>query len=264
VRDLLTHTSGFMSGGASAALARDIAIGPGETLAQVLPRFKSVPLDFQPGTRWAYSPQYGFDVLVRVVEVASAAPFDRFAKQRIFDPLGMKDTFFYPAQGNPRIATLYQSAEGQLKKQADGAFVNGAYFSGGGGLFSTAEDYLQFALMLMNGGQHDGKRLLSTRAVEMMATVFAPDTLPGRQAGEGFGLAVRVVTDPGARNTFLSKGSFGWSGAYNTHFFIDPKEKIVAIFMTQVAFLESRGQIRDDFETAVMQSVVEGEVHATR
>ncbi len=255
VRDLLTHTSGFMSGGASAALARDIAIGPGETLAQVLPRFKAVPLDFQPGTRWAYSPQYGFDVLVRVVEVASGAPFDRFAKQRIFDPLGMKDTFFYPAQGNPRIATLYQSAEGQLKKQADGAFVNGAYFSGGGGLFSTAEDYQQFALMLMNGGQHDGRRLLSARAVEMMATVFAPDTLPGRLAGEGFGLGVRVVTDPGARNTFLSKGSFGWSGAYNTHFFIDPKEKLVGIFMTQVAFLESRGQIRDDFETAVMQAV---------
>jgi CubicO group peptidase (beta-lactamase class C family) len=250
VRDLLTHTSGLMSSGASAQAA--VAIGPGESLAQVMPKLKGVPLDFQPGTRWAYSPQYGFDVLARVVEVASGMPFDRFARQRIFDPLAMKDTFFYPSTGNPRIASLYIVADGQLRRQPDGAWVNGAYFSGGGGLFSTAEDYLQFALMLANGGQYEGNRLLGTRSVEMMSTVFAPDTL----AGEGYGLSMRVVTDPGARNTFLSKGSFGWSGAYNTHFFIDPQEKIVGIFMTQSAFLESRGQIREDFETAVMQSIV--------
>ena len=256
VRDLLTHTSGLMSGGASAAQASQVAIGAGEPLAVVIPKLKNVPLDFQPGTRWAYSGQYGFDVLARIVEVASGMPFDRFTKQRIFDPLGMKDTFFYPATGNPRIATLYRVVDGQLRKQPEGAHVNGAYFSGGGGLFSTAEDYLQFALMLMNGGQQDGKRLLSTRSVEMMSTVFAPDTLPGRQAGEGYGLSMRVVTDAAARNTFLSKGSFGWSGAYNTHFFIDPKEKIIGIFMTQSALLESRGQVRDDFETAVMQSIV--------
>jgi len=256
VRDLLTHTSGLMSNGASAAQASQIPFGPNESLSVVIPRLKNVPLDFQPGTRWAYSPQFGFDVLARIVEVASGMPFDRFTKQRIFDPLAMKDTFFYPATGNARMASLYQAVDGQLRKQPDGAWVNGAFFSGGGGLFSTTEDYLQFALMLMNGGQHDGKRLLSTRSVEVMTSVFAPDTLPGRIAGEGYGLGVRVVTDPAARNTFLSKGSFGWSGAYNTHFFVDPKEKIVGIFMTQAAFLESRGQVREDFETAVMQSLV--------
>ena len=256
IRDLLTHTSGLMSGGASATQPA-VPLGAGESLAVVIPRLKNVPLDFQPGTRWAYSAQYGFDVLARVVEVASGMPFDRFAKQRVFDPLGMKDTFFYPATGNPRIATLYQSANGQLRSQPEGPWVNGAYFSGGGGLFSTAEDYLQFALMLMNGGQHEGKRLLSTRTVELMASAFAPDTLPGRAAGEAWGLSVRVVTDPGARTTFLSKGSFGWSGAYNTHFFIDPKERIVAIYMTQSAYLETRAQMREDFETAVMQSIVE-------
>jgi CubicO group peptidase (beta-lactamase class C family) len=258
VRDLLTHTSGLMSSGASAAMVSQVPIGPGEPLSVVIPRLRNVPLDFQPGTRWAYSPQYGFDVLARVVEVASGMPFDRFAKQRIFDPLGMKDTFFYPATGNVRMASLYQSVDGQLRKQADGAWVNGAYFSGGGGLFATAEDFLQFALMLMNGGQHDGRRLLGTRSVELMTSVFAPDTLPGRPAGEGYGLGVRVVNDPAARSTFLSKGSFGWSGAYNTHFFVDPKEKIVGIYMTQAAFLESRGQIREDFETAVMQAIVAG------
>ena len=256
VRDLLTHTSGLMSSGASAAMVSQVPIGPGEPLSVVIPRLKNVPLDFQPGTRWAYSPQFGFDVLARVVEVASGMPFDRFTKQRIFDPLGMKDTFFYPATGNARMASLYQPVDGQLRRQADGAWVNGAYFSGGGGLFSTAEDYLQFALMLMNGGQHDGKRLIGLRSAALMASVFAPDTLPGRPAGEGYGLGVRVVSDAAARSTFLSTGSFGWSGAYNTHFFVDPREKIVAIYMTQAAFLESRGQIREDFETAVMQSVV--------
>ena len=258
VRDLLTHTSGLMSSGASAAMVSQVPIGPGEPLSVVIPRLKNVPLDFQPGTRWAYSPQFGFDVLARVVEVASGMPFDRFTKQRIFDPLGMKDTFFYPATGNARMASLYQSVDGQLRRQADGAWVNGAYFSGGGGLFSTAEDYLQLALMLMNGGQHDGKRLIGLRSAALMASVFAPDTLPGRPAGEGYGLGVRVVSDAAARSTFLSTGSFGWSGAYNTHFFVDPKEKIVAIYMTQAAFLESRGQIREDFETAVMQAIVGG------
>jgi CubicO group peptidase (beta-lactamase class C family) len=215
-----------------------------------------VPLDFQPGTRWAYSGQYAFDVLVRVVEVASGMPFDRFAKQRIFEPLGMKDTFFYPADGNPRVATLYRRSDGTLQKLSNPAFMNGAYFSGGGGLFSTTEDYLQFAQMLLNGGELDGKRLLGSRTVDLMATVFAPDTMQGRLAGEGFGLSVRVVTDPGARTTYLSTGSFGWSGAYNTHFFIDPGAQIVGIFMTQIADLQTRGEIRTDFETAVMQAIV--------
>jgi CubicO group peptidase (beta-lactamase class C family) len=256
VRDLLTHTSGLMSGGPSTSQTNEMMPKAGETLGQVMPRLKKVPLDFQPGTRWAYSPQFGFDVLARVVEVASGMSFDQFARQRIFEPLGMKDTSFYPAAGNPRIATLYEQANGALRKAANPAFMNGAYFSGGGGLYSTAEDYLQFALMLLNLGQLDGKRLLSTRSVDVMSSVFAPDTLPGRLSGEGFGLSVRVVDDPAARNTYLSKGSFGWSGAFNTHFFIAPNERIVGLFMTQVVGLASRGEIRDDFETAVMQSIV--------
>jgi CubicO group peptidase (beta-lactamase class C family) len=255
VRDLLTHTSGLMSGGMSASSSNDVMPKTGETVAQVMPRLRKVALDFQPGTRWAYSPQFGFDVLLRVVEVTSGMPFDRFARQRIFDPLGMKDTSFYPP-ANPRIATLYEQANGMLRKASNPAFMNGAYLSGGGGLYSTAEDYLQFALMLLNRGQLDGKRLLSTRSVDVMSSVFAPDTLPGRLAGEGFGLSVRVVDNPSTRNTYLSKGSFGWSGAFNTHFFIDPTERIVGLFMTQIVGLASRGEIRDDFETAVMQSIV--------
>ncbi|MEO8464960.1 MAG: serine hydrolase domain-containing protein [Gammaproteobacteria bacterium] len=254
IRDLLSHTSGLMSGGFSSTFP--FAVGAGETLAQVLPRLQSIPLDFQPGTHWAYSGQYGFDVLARIIEVASGMSLDKFFEQRIFAPLGMKDTFFYRDGVQTRKPTLYQRANGALQKTADGAFMNGAYFSGGGGLSSTAEDYLRFALMLANGGELDGARILSRRSVETMTSVFAPDTLPGRVAGEGFGLGVRVVSDPAARNTWLSKGGFGWSGAYNTHFFVDPKEKVIGIFMTQVTFLETRGQLRDDFETAVMQAVV--------
>jgi CubicO group peptidase (beta-lactamase class C family) len=257
VRDLLTHTAGLMTGGASSAFSQDVAIKPGESLAQVVPRLAKVPLDFQPGTRWAYSGQYGFDVLARVVEVASGVAFDAFTRQRIFDPLGMKDTSFSPAKGHPSLAALYRSVDGALRPQPEGAFVNGAYFSGGGGLFSTAEDYLQFALLLLNGGELEGKRLLGRRSVQLMTSVFAPDTLPGRLAGEGFGLGVRVVSDPAARNTMLSKGSFGWSGAYNTHFFVDPDEQIIGIFMTQSAFLETRGEVRDDFESAVMQALID-------
>jgi CubicO group peptidase (beta-lactamase class C family) len=256
VRDLLTHTSGLMSGGMSASSVNDVYPKAGESLAQILPRLKKAPLDFQPGTRWAYSPQFGFDVLVRVAEVASGVPFDQFARQRIFEPLGMKDTFFYPTDGHPRIATLYEQMNGSLRKAANPVFMNGAYFSGGGGLFSTAEDYLQFALMLLNRGQLDGKRLLGAKTVDLMASVVVPDTLPGRNPGEGFGLSVRVVSDPGARNTLVSKGTFGWSGAFNTHVFIDPVERLVGIFMTQSAYLPSRGELRDDFETAVMQSIV--------
>ena len=254
VRELLTHTSGLVSGTISGAEARAVALKGRETLADYLPRLAGVPLEFQPGTRWAYSAQAGFDLLARIVEVASGLPFDQFAKQRIFDPLGMKDTFFYPAESHPRLTTRYsREPDGSLRKQSNPNFMNGAYFSGGGGLMSTAEDYLQFGLMLLDGGQLTGKRLLAPRTVELMRTVFVPDSLPGRPAGEGYGLSVRVISNPAARNTFLSQGSFGWSGAYGTHFWVDPKERIVGILMSQTP----NQQVRADFENAVMHAVIE-------
>jgi CubicO group peptidase (beta-lactamase class C family) len=257
IRDLLTHTAGFMT--RAGVDQPRITIGPNESLADVLPRLRGVSLDFEPGTRWAYSGQFGFDALVRAVEVAAGVPFDQFAAQRIFGPLSMKDTFFFPPEGHPRIATLYASVDGGLETRGEQGFVNGAYFSGGGGLFSTAEDYLKFALMLDNGGELDGARFLGRKTMELMHSAFMPDSLPGRTAGEGYGLGVRVVTDRAARNTLLSNGSFGWSGAFNTHFFIDPEEHVIGIFMTQSAFLPTRQQLRDDFETAVMQALVDDE-----
>jgi CubicO group peptidase (beta-lactamase class C family) len=253
VRELLTHTSGLASGPMSNSANRKVAIKGTESLAEYLPRLASTPLEFQPGTRWAYSAQAGFDVLLHIVEIASGQPADVFLKQRLFDPLGMKDTFFYPVE-NPRLAGRYdRQADGTLRRNTTTPnFLNGRYFSGGGGLASTAEDYFQFAQMLLNGGQMNGKRFLSPRSVEMMASVIAPDTLPGRPAGEAYGLSVRVVNNPAARNTFLSQGSFGWSGAYGTHFWIDPKEKVIGILMTQTPNQEVRG----DFENAVAFSVL--------
>jgi CubicO group peptidase (beta-lactamase class C family) len=248
-----------VSGGLSGTEARKVALKGKESLADYIPRLGSVPLDFQPGSRWAYSAQAGFDALAHVVEKVSGLPYGQFAKTRIFDPLGMKDTFFYPAEGNPRIVTRYVRGQqsGKLERQDTLAnFMNGAYFSGGGGLMSTAEDYLQFAQMLLNGGRLNGKVLLSPRTVEMMGSVHAPDTLPGRPRGEGYGLSMRVVNDPVSRNTFLSQGSFGWSGAFGTHFWIDPKEKIVGILMAQTPNTE----IRLDFENAVMHALVGGTV----
>jgi CubicO group peptidase (beta-lactamase class C family) len=252
VRDLLTHTGGLVSGPISSYAVRAVAAGPKETLADFVPRLGKVPLEFQPGTRWAYSAAAAFDTLSRVVELTSGMPIDRFVKQRIFEPLQMKDTTYIPPNGSPRLVKLYSRTPEGLKPAADPAFVNGVYFSGGGGLFSTAEDYAQFAMMLANGGELNGRRLLSPRLVELMGSVFAPDTLPGRPRGEAYGLSVRVVVDPVARNSFLSEGSFGWSGAFGTHFWVDRKEHLIAIAMTQT----SNQEFLRDFENMVMQAVV--------
>lgn len=254
IRDLLTHTSGLVSGPVSNREARKVALTGRETLADYVPRLARVPLEFQPGTRWAYSPQAGFDVLARIVEITSGQPFDRFTRERLFDPLAMKDTFFYPADGNPRIVTRYETSPTGLQKAVNPGFMNGAYFSGGGGLMSTAEDYLQFAQMLLNDGEMNGRRFLSPASVERMSAVVAPDTLPGRPRGEGYGLGVRVVSDPVEFNTFVSKGTYGWSGAYGTRFWIDPKEKIVAVLMTQTP----SQPLTRDWDNAVMYALVGG------
>ncbi len=255
VRDLLTHTGGLVSGPMSGAAARAVAAKPNETLADFIPRLGKVPLEFQPGTRWAYSATAAFDTLSRVVEIVSGTTIDKFVKQRIFDPLGMKDTSYIVPKGNPRLVTLYSHTPEGLRPTPDPAFMNGVYFSGGGGLVSTATDYAQFALMLANDGEWNGARLISPRAVELMDSVFAPDTLPGRPSGESFGLSMRVVNDPAARNSFLTKGSFGWSGAFGTHFWVDRKEKLIAIAMTQT----SNREFLSDFENMVMQAMVRSE-----
>jgi len=260
IRDLLTHTSGLMSGGLGNSVASRLAPRtPIDTLATYVPKLAAVPLDFQPGALWRYSGLAGFDVLARVVEVASGLPFDQFLKQRLFDPLGMKDTGFYPTPAQmPRVVTLYQRTPAGLQRAPDQFPLNSRiYFSGAGGLITTAADYAQFAQMLLNGGQLNGRRLLGPRTVELMTANHTGDMVNGQfgrpARGMGFGLSVQVVLDPVAADLRVSPGTYGWAGAYGCNVNIDPKEQMATIIMMQTA----TPQLQRDFEAAVWQAIVE-------
>ena len=260
VKDLLTHTSGLMSGGVSGAEQAKLAPrSPNDTLANYIPKLAQTPLDFQPGTLWRYSGLYGFDVLARIVEIASGQPYDQFLKQRLFDPLGMKDTGFAPTpERTARLATVYQrTPTGLVPAQNANQLISGTYFSASGGLMSTAEDYLQFAQMLVNGGQMNGKRYLGPRTVELMTANHTGDMVNGQFGrpahGMGFALGVQVVLDPVAADLRVSPGTYGWAGAYGTNQNMDPKEKMVSIIMMQGA----SGPLQRDFENAVWQAMTE-------
>jgi CubicO group peptidase (beta-lactamase class C family) len=135
--------------------------------------------------------------------------------------------------------------------QANDTLGRNVYFRGSGGLFSTGADYVPLGMMLANSGELNGKRLLSRKTVEMMSAAHVPDTLPGRPAGEGYGLSVRVVTNHAARGTMLSDGTYGWTGAQGTHFFVDPKEQLVGVLMVQTPIQE----LQREFEDLVAQAV---------
>ena len=262
VRDLLTHTSGLMSGGAGQQTAPEPARQrtADDTLATYMPRLGTVALDFQPGTRWAYSGLHGFDVLCRIVEVASGMTIDRFLQQRLFDPLGMKDTgFTITAAREPRMAVMYGRGQGGgLQRQANQAGLSSpTYFSCSGGMISTAEDYLQFAQMLVNGGELNGRRYLGPKTIALMGSNHTGDLVNGQfgrpARGMGFGLGVQVVEDPIAADLRQSKGTFGWAGAYGTNVNVDPEEKMVTIIMMQT----STPALQRDFENAVMQAIID-------
>jgi len=243
IRDLLTHTSGIVS-------PLRLPTDRDATLADYLPRFAKQPLEFQPGTHWTYSNTIGFDMLARVVEVASGQTYDRFLRERIFEPLGMNDTAHaLDAAQKQRLATRYDVTPNGLQRNVRSETP--MYFGGSGGLNSTAQDYYRFAQMLLNEGELDGRRLLSRRAVELMQSPHIPDTLPGRTPGTAWGLGVRVITDAGRAGVWLSNGSFGWSGASGTHFWVDPTENLVAVLMAAAP----TPNLKPDFETAVMQAL---------
>jgi CubicO group peptidase (beta-lactamase class C family) len=258
IRDLLTHTNGLMTGGIGSKSGPPRMV-EGDTLAAYIPTLGTAPLDFQPGTQWAYSGYAGPDTLSRIVELVSGQAYDEFLRTRIFQPLAMKDTFFYPPDDRrPRLATLYsKSPKGLLKAENQDGFSLKTYFSGGGGLMSTAEDYLQFAQLLLNGGELHGKRLLSPRTVDLMASNHVGDLFNGKLGrpahGMGYGLLVGIVEDSVAAGLRVSNGSFGWDGAYGTQTWIDPREKMVTIVMIQTQV----PSVQRDFENAVMQAIVE-------
>lgn len=255
VLDLLTHTSGLMSGAMGNSAGGAAFNKRHDSGLKWVEELGASPLEFQPGTRWAYSAVAGFDALAHIVEIASGQEYSEFLARRLFGPLGMRDVTFWPsAEQRSRLATVYQRRDGALVPSDNPDSMSGQkYHGGGGGIMTTAETYAQFAMMLANGGELNGVRILGPRTVELMGSAFIPSTLQGRPAGEGYGLGVRVVTDDAARGTWLSEGSFGWSGAYGTHFWVDPKENLVGILLAQT----SNRTFLSDFENAVMQAVVD-------
>lgn len=259
VRDLLTHTSGLASGGLGTREANRLAQRDTKgTLAPYIARLGGAPLDFQPGSEWRYSALAGIDTLGRIVEVASGLTFDAFLRQRVFEPLGMSDTAFsVPAEKAARIATNYAKTDKGLERQDTPSWLaTTTLFSGGGGLWSTAEDYARFAQMLLDGGALDTVRLLGPRTVARMTSNHLGTRYTGisrTQRGMGFGLTMEVVVDEVEAGQSRSTGSFGWDGAFGTHFWVDPKEKLVGILMVQTP---GSGLTRD-FENAVMQAIID-------
>ena len=266
LRDLLTHTSGLANAGEGPAgeFFRKANLAQGGSLAERVNRLAPLPLNFQPGTQWEYSPGTGFDTLGRVVELLSGLSLEQFFKQRIFTPLDMNNSFFtIPADRLKDVATLYTKTDQGLVKPNGPQPAQREYFSGAGGVTASTEDYLQFCQMLLNGGQWNGKRLLSRKTVELMTdnaignldlrNYMEGDENRQNLRGYGFGLGVRVRRSTGASGWLGSTGDFGWAGAYGTYFWIDPKEELIGMVMmsTRVA------RLRTEFPNAVYQSIVD-------
>lgn len=282
IRDLLRHTSGisYRFWGKPVAEVYEKAgifdgLAPTEgTIADMTKRIAAQPLHSQPGEAFEYG--LNTDVLGYLVELISGMPLDRFFKERIFNPLKMPDTQFYvsDAQRN-RVVSLYTPGEkGGLVKSPDAPTRWGqlifspavpysaqrTYFSGGGGLSSTASDYLRFTQMFLNGGQLDGKRLLSRKSVELMAMnhigdisvwTYVPPGAAGN-LGDKFGLGFGVRSDAGM-NELGSTGEYMWAGIFNTRFWIDPKEQISIVMMGQI--IPRNPDIEAKVHAAVYQAI---------
>jgi len=232
---------------------------PDDVLADYIRRLAQLPLNFQPGAAWEYGP--ATDVLARLVEVVSGQPLDQFFRQRILDPLGMNDTWFYlPPDRIPRLASAYTKEAGALKKLTAPGPENpaGRFFSGAGGLAGTAQDYFRLCQMFLNGGQVEGVRLASRKTIEMM-TANQIGHLPLWQdsyRGYGFGLGFRVRENLGESLTLGSVGEYGWGGAYGTYFWIDPKEQMIGILMIQL-MPYAHVNLRPEFQNVVTQAIVD-------
>ena len=271
IHDLLTHTSGIGYAQIGSKEANAIyykngivgGIGVGQiVLADKMKKLGSLPLFHQPGEQWTYG--LNTDLLGYLVEVVSGMSLADFFSKKIFEPLGMKDTYFYlPREKHKRLATLYAEDSSKLVIKAkdtdniNGEFISkyplmaGTYYSGGGGLSSTALDYAIFMQMLLNGGIYNGKRILSRASVTMM-TVSQYDKInwPENKMGLGFSIS----TEKSMASSPLSPGSYEWGGMFSSSFWVDPKEKIVAqLFLNE--FPQSQGEIHDKFKVLVYQAL---------
>ena len=276
---LLTHTAGLTYGfhhvHATDEIYRNAGFdfgSPRDTdLAGVCDALAGLPLVHEPGARWNYS--HATDVLGRVVEVLSGQPLDRFFADRILGPLGMTDTAFWAGPDKvDRLAALYVPTPGSLRALRYDAIGDAArkpprYLGGGGGLVSTAHDYLRFAEMLRGGGQIGGVRLLSRRTVDYMTTNHLPGGVDLETFGQsgfaettfdgvGFGLGFAVVIDPAAAKVPSSAGEYSWGGAASTGFWVDPAEDITAVFLTQL-LPSSTYSLRPQFKQLVRAALVD-------
>jgi CubicO group peptidase (beta-lactamase class C family) len=281
VIDLATHTAGltygFMMRSAVDAAYRKMKVIDRQTqggLQGMVDQLAQLPLDFSPGTAWNYS--VSIDVLGYLVEKLSGMSFGEFLRTRLFEPLGMNDTaFFVPSDKTERFTSCYQPETGGrgLKLQDDARespyAQPPALESGGGGLVSTAHDYLRFCRMMLNGGTLDGVQILSPKTVALFSLNYLPDgkeifdmALPGMfsessYAGVGFSLGCGVNVDVAKTRLPGSLGEYFWGGAAATAFWIDPREELTVVFMTQVIGSEARLTLRRDLRTLVYSAMTE-------
>lgn len=239
VRQLMTHTSGMASNppGANMEWLYSMKI----SLEDAVKFYATVPLLQDPGTKWVYS-NMGLATLGRLIEVTSGMKYDEFIAQRLLQPLGMKDSFYFPpADKKNRIVVNYCSKEGALSPcphttlggDSRDLRAGATYPAPEFGLYSTAEDLSHFYLMMMNGGTLGGKRYISKASVEAMTMVQTGDLKAGHNPGTAFGLTWEVAKDPVAAGMLWSIGTFGHGGAFGTHGWIDPAKKLVGVFMVQ-------------------------------
>ena len=285
VRDLMTHTSGltydFQEDFPVSAQYRDARLmnDPTRSLGEMIAELARIPLAFQPGAMWHYS--VGTDVAAHLIEVISGKPLGRFLHERLFVPLGMLDTAFgVPAPNRHRLSAMYGfpdvNAPGMtvtaLHGEHDGNVglcevqdtypvdAPDVFQRGGKGLFATAADYLRFAMMLLHGRSAAGTRILGRKTLELMHTNHLPaDQLPfvfngtPMAPGYGFGLGSRVGMDVGATAVSGSVGEFGWGGAAQTYFWVDPVEDLVGLFMAQL--LRSHDSPQKDLRALACQAI---------
>jgi CubicO group peptidase (beta-lactamase class C family) len=265
IREMLTHTAGLANSylGNVAFVDEETAVRNDDTTETLIKRIAALPLNYQPGEAWQYSP--ATDVVGRLVEVISGQPLDKYMQEKIFNPLDMHDTHFFldDTQGGRLTAQYVPGPDKKIRLQDPGSEKsrwiagNKKVFRGAGGLVSTAHDYIRFQQMMANGGQLDGKRLLSPITVSLMTenhTGNLPLWLPG--PGMGFGLGYAVVINRGEAGTPLSLGSAYWGGAYCTLSWFDNRQSIVAAVFTQVRPY-NHINIRQDFENLVYQAIVQ-------
>ena len=271
LRDLLTHTAGIGYGAGVASDLWEKAEIQGwyfadrtEPILATIKRMPTLPFDAQPGEKFVYG--YNTDILGAIIEIVAGESLDTFLKNRIFEPLGMNDTYFYlPKSERERLATVYSTSENGLVKAPEpggmigqGAYIDGPRmsFSGGAGLLSTAMDYARFLQMMLNEGEYNGKRILSPKTVELMTISHLGDIPYLWAKGTGFGLGFSVVEDLGLRGVPGSVGEFGWGGAYHSTYWVDPSEELVVVYFTQL--IPASGV--DDHEklrTLVYQAIID-------